>query len=162
VRPWLPALLFLAALVPFPAAALGGQPLAIFVHGAAARTRLLPTYDTVQPIAIRVAGDARQFDEVTITANGPDGNAVVAPLVKGSRGFMGSLHLNVPGTWTLALTTRVGSVTGGISAVSIAVASPVVAEPIPTALGIVAAALCLAGLLLLLRPLLRTAITKRS
>lgn len=162
VRSLLVAVLLSIAAAPLPAAALGGQPLAIFVHGAGARTRLLPTYDDVEPIAIRVAGDARRFDAVTITASGPNGNAITAPLVKGSRGFIGSLRLAVPGTWTLAFTTRVGSITAGIDAVPIAVASPFAAEPVPSALGILGAASCLAGLVLVVRPLVRPTLTKRS
>ncbi len=97
--------LAVVALVPIAAPAFAEQPLAIFVHGSAAHTRLLPTYDSVLPIRVRVAGDARRFDAVTVTANGPDGRSVTAPLVKGASGFIGSLQLKVPGTWTLALTT---------------------------------------------------------
>jgi hypothetical protein len=153
--------LFLAATVlavfaPSAATAAPGQPLAIFVHGAAARTRLLPTYDNVLPIAVRVAGDARHFDAVTITANGPDGHSVTTPLVKGTRGFVGRLRLGAPGTWSLALTTRVGSVTSAITAVPIAVATPLVAEPLASALMALAVALCLAGVTLVVaRPRLR-------
>jgi len=149
------ALAAVAVVLPLRVAALSGQPLAIFLHGAAARTRLLATYDTVQPIAIRVAGDARGFDAVTVTANGPNGNAITAPLVKGARGFVGTLRLAVPGTWTLALTTRIGSVTSGIAAVPIAVASPFVAEPFPSALVVLAGVSFLGGLVLIARPLAR-------
>jgi len=153
-------LLVAAALIAFAPAAAGaaaGQPLAIFVHGADAHTRLLPTYDNVLPIAVRVAGDARRFDAVTITANGPNGNSVTAPLVKGTRGFIGSLRLATPGTWTLALTTRVGSVTSAIVAVPIAVATPLVAEPLATALMAFAAACTLIGVALVARPRLQLA-----
>ena len=162
VRSVLAALLLSIAASPLPAAAVGEQPLAIFLHGGAARTRLLPTYDDVEPIAIRVAGEARRFDAVTVTASGPDGTAITAPLVKGSRGFIGRLRLAVPGTWTLALTTRVGSITAGIAAVPIAVASPFDADPIPSALAILAAASGLIGLLLVVRPLVRPLLKKRS
>jgi hypothetical protein len=164
VRPLVLAVAAATALLPLPAAAaLGGQPLAIFVHGENARTRLLASYDTLEPIAIRVAGEARRFDAVTVTANGPDGNAVTAPLVKGARGFVGTLRLAVPGTWTLGLTTRVGTVTSAVAGVSIAVASPFVVEPLPSALVILAAASFAGGLLLIARPLLRRRpATKRS
>jgi len=147
--------LALATFVPMPAAAASGQPLAIFLHGDAARTRLLETYDNVLPISVRVAGDARRMDAVTIIANGPDGNSITAPLVKGTNGFIGDLKLGAPGTWTLALTTRAGGVSNALAAVSIAVATPFVAEPLPIALFGLAMASCLCGVLLVVRPRLR-------
>jgi hypothetical protein len=155
----------LATFIPLPAAASNGQPLAIFLHGDAARTRLLETYDNVLPISVRVAGDARRMDAVTITANGPGGNSITAPLVKGATGFIGDLKLGAPGTWTLALTTRVGGVSNALAAVTIAVATPFVAEPLPVALFGVALASLACGVLLVVRPRLRrvpTVATKRS
>ncbi len=166
MRSLLFAAVVLATFIPMPAAALSGQPLAIFLHGDAARTRLLETYDTVLPISVRVAGDARRMDAVTITANGPDGNSITAPLVKGANGFIGDLTLGAPGTWTLALTTRAGGVSNALAAISIAVATPLVADPPGRR------SRCsewrrprLCGVLLVVRPRLRrapAAATKRS
>lgn len=154
-----------AAWLPLPAGAVTGQPLAIFLHGSAARTRLLPTYDNVQPIAVRVAGDARRLDTVTVTASGPDGNSITAPLVKGTRGFIGDLQLTVPGTWRLALSTQIGGVPSALAAVSIAVGTPLAAEPLATALFALALLSCAFGLALVVRTRFRrmpATATKRS
>jgi hypothetical protein len=159
------AVLVAAAWFPVPAAAITGQPLAIFLHGSAAQTRVLPTYDNVLPIAVRVAGDARRLDTVTITASGPDGNSITAPLVKGARGFIGDLRLRAPGTWRLALSTQVGGVPSALAAVSIAVASPLVADPLATTLLVLAVASCVCGLALVMRTRFRrvpATATKRS
>ena len=146
-----------------PAISAPAQPLAIFVHGTAARTRVLPKYDTALPIAVRVAGDARRFDAVTLTATGPHGASITQPLAKSTNGFIGTLRLNDPGTWSLALTTRVGELSGALAAVPVAVATPLGVDPL--ALALMALALCsvAAGTIVLrAAPRLARSVRKRS
>ena len=162
----LPAVLAALFLLGTPAAMASPlQPLAIFVHGGAARTRVLPTYETALPIAVRVAGDARRFDAVTLTAKGPHGNSITAPLAKSPEGFIGTVRLVDPGTWTVALTTRVGDLSGALDAVPVAVATPLDAEPLALSLFALSVLSVGAGLLVLRsapRLALRAAARKRS
>lgn len=101
------------------------QSLELVLRGDAADTRALSAYDATIPIALHVDGEAAKFDTVTITANGPDGIAIRTPLARTADGFAGALRLMTPGTWTLALQTQLGSVTGDVANVAVQVVPPV-------------------------------------
>ena len=54
---------------------------------------------------------------MSVVATGPDGSAVRAPLVRTGDTFSGVIDLAQPGTWSLALTTQLGSVSAALAAV---------------------------------------------
>jgi hypothetical protein len=93
------------------------QSLSITLNAESASTKRLPHYRAAAPIAVHVAGDARKFDAVTVTATGPDGTAIRAPLARTSDGFDGALRLVTPGAWTVGLTTQMGAVSNAIATV---------------------------------------------
>ncbi len=116
------AFFFLAMLVgltPVAAGAASHQTLSFVLNSQNASTQRLPHYRAAAPIAVRVAGDARKFDAVTVTATGPDGLAIRTPLARTETGFEGALRLVTPGAWTVALTTRLGPVSDAIGGVSV-------------------------------------------
>jgi hypothetical protein len=137
------------ALVSLRGSSAAAQPLAIFVHGDAAQTRLLPVYGTKAPIAVRVGGDARRFDAVTLTATGPNGTSITAPLFKSRRGFIGTVRLADPGTWSLGFTTRAGALQGALEAVPIAVGTPLGVDPLALTMLLLAAFLVAGGAIVL-------------
>jgi hypothetical protein len=166
------ALFFLLAmLVGFTPAAAGAAPrqmLSIVLNSESASTQRLPHYRAAAPIAVRVAGDARKFDAMTVTATGPDGTAIRAPLARTGAGFEGALRLVTPGAWRIGLTTQLGSVSDAIADVSLDV-EPAHGSQRAGYLAMALAALLLAAGVLVLarRDLLATALaavvpTKRS
>jgi hypothetical protein len=102
-------------------AALSDQAVGFVLQRDAAHTERLPFYRSAAPIAVNVRGDAARLSAVTVTATGPSGNAITAPLVRNGDTFTGALRLVQPGTWTLALTTQLGSVSAALAAVSLTV-----------------------------------------
>ncbi len=50
-----------------------------------------------------------------MTASGPGGEAVAAPLARTGDAFSGDLKLSAPGTWRVALSTQLGSVTAALA-----------------------------------------------
>jgi hypothetical protein len=144
----------LLALVGGSAGAATGQSLELVLHSDVADTRGLAQYDAALPIALRVDGDATQFDAVTVTANGPDGTAIKTVLARTAGGFGGALRLMTPGTWTLALQTQLGSVTGDVADFAVQVVSPVDATAGEVGVGL-SLACVLGGVALLVAPRLR-------
>jgi hypothetical protein len=110
------ALILLAALFGFApmTGAPPSQSLFFVLNADNAATQRLAHYRASAPIAVHVAGDASKFDAMTITAKGPDGTAIRAPLARSGSGFEGALRLVTPGAWTVALTTQLGSVSNAI------------------------------------------------
>jgi hypothetical protein len=98
-------------------AALTRQSIGFVLQRDAAHTERLPFYRSASPIAVNVRGDAAHLSAITVTATGPGGTAINAPLVRDGDTFTGALHLVQPGTWTLALTTQLGSVSAALGAV---------------------------------------------
>ena len=158
----------LLGLAPATAVAAPRQTLSIVLNSDNASTQRLPHYKAATPIAVHVAGDASKFDAVTVTATGPDGTAIRAPLARSGDGFDGALRLVKPGPWMIGLTTQLGAVSGAIDGVSLDV-EPADGSELGGYLGIVLATmLTVAGVLVLVRrDLLATALaalapTKRS
>ncbi len=114
-------LLLLAGLLGFTPAlpGTGPQPLTIALHRENASLARLAHYHTAVPIDVRVAGETQHVDAVTVTAHGPDGTAIHAPLARTANGFEGLLRLAQPGAWTLELTTQLGAVSSAVDAVSL-------------------------------------------
>ena len=110
-----------AAIVVFAAtgaqAAGSAQSLGIVMQHNAAATERLPFYRTTSPIAVNVRGSATKLSGITVTAHAPDGSSFSAPLVRSADGFTGALHLTQPGTWSVALTTQLGSMSTALAAV---------------------------------------------
>ncbi len=165
------AFLLLAAWLGFsPAAGLGSphQAISIVLNSASASTQRLPHYRAAAPISVHVAGDATRFDAVTVTATGPGGLAIRAPLARTQSGFEGALQLATPGAWTIGLTTQIGSVTSAIANVPLDVVPGDGSSLAGYATMVLAALMTIAGALLLVRrDLLSTALatvgpTKRS
>ena len=156
------AFLLLAAwLGAAPAAALGAphQSISIVLNSTSASTQRLPQYRAAAPISVHVAGDAAKFDAVTITASGPGGLAIRAPLARTQSGFDGALRLATPGAWTIGLKTQLGSVSGAISDVPLDVVPGDGSSLAGYATMVLAALMTLAGALLLVRrDLLSTAL----
>jgi hypothetical protein len=105
------------ALVPLAAAAAPRQSLSIVLHADDASTQRLPRYRVAAPIAVRVAGDAKRFDAVTLTAKGPGGIAIRTPLARTPDGFQGAVRLVEPGAWTVGLTAHLGSVSSAVAGI---------------------------------------------
>jgi hypothetical protein len=127
------------------------QSLSITLHAENASLQRLPHYRAAAPIAVHVAGDARKFDAVTVTAKGPDGTAISAPLARTSDGFDGALRLVTPGSWTVGLTTQMGAVSSAIATVPLDVEPGDGSEVAGYATMLFAALLTLAGVFVLVR-----------
>jgi len=95
------------------------QVLAIVVHRDNVATQRLAHYDTTGPIRVRVGGDTLKFQTLSITARGPGGIAMQAPLTRFADGFAGNVRLATPGTWTVALTTNLGYATSAIATIPV-------------------------------------------
>jgi hypothetical protein len=102
-------------------AAGAGQTVAFVLRHNAASSERLPVYRAAAPIRVKVRGDAGGMSAMRVTATGPGGRAVSAPLVKHGDTFTGALDLTQPGTWSLALTTQLGSMTAALAAVPLRV-----------------------------------------
>ncbi len=118
------ALVLLLAVAPAAAIAAPHQTLSIVLRADNASTQRLPHYRVTAPISVRVAGDARRYDSVTVTATGPDGLAIRTPLARTGDGFQGAVRLVKPGMWTIALTAQLGSVFDAIAGIPLDVVAP--------------------------------------
>ena len=79
------------------------QTLGIVLRHNAAATERLPHYRAKTPISINVRRSARApLRTVTVTALGPRGEAITAPLARTGKSFSGDLDLIAPGTWKIA------------------------------------------------------------
>ena len=96
-------------------AAATAQAVGFVLHDNAAATERLPFYRSAVPIAINVHAGASSVNAMTVTAHGPGGSAISAPLVRTGDAFTGALHLTLPGTWTLALTSQLGSTSAALA-----------------------------------------------
>jgi hypothetical protein len=127
------------------------QKLSIVLQRNSAATERLPHYRTAAPIAVNVGGDAARLSSLTVTAHGPGGEAITAPLARNGGGYTGNLRLIAPGTWTVALSTQLGSVTAALASVPLDVVSEDGVD-VATRLAFALAALSIvAGLALVLR-----------
>ena len=113
-----------ALFAPLVAGASMRQSLAITLRNDNAATQTLDHYQVSRPIAVRVAGDTTKFDRMLVTASGPNGAAVQAPLERTSDGFSGTLRLATPGLWTLAVTTQLGQFSTNVANVVLDVVEP--------------------------------------
>ena len=104
-------------------AAASSQTLGITLHRNAAATERLPEYRSAAPITVNVGGYARHLKTLTVTAHGPGGEAVSAPLARNGDTFSGDLRLLAPGTWTVALSTQLGTVSAALASVPLDVVS---------------------------------------
>jgi hypothetical protein len=98
------------------------QTLGITLQRNEAATERLPHYRTAAPIALKVGGAAR-LSSLTVTAHGPGGEAITTPLARSGDTFTGKLRLVSPGTWTVALSTQLGSVSSALTSVRLDVVS---------------------------------------
>jgi hypothetical protein len=147
-------------------AAIPQQTLGIVLHHNRAATERLPHYRTAAPIAINVGGYARRLQSVTLVAHGPGGQAITAPLQRTGETFTGNLHLVVPGTWTVAFSTQLGSVSAALASVPLDVVSEDGADLAARFVFTLSALFIIAGLTLVLRvdgrPLALAYVKKRS
>ncbi len=95
------------------------QALGIVLHHDTAATERLPFYRSNAPITVNVHGGAARAQAMSVTAHGPDGSAVTAPLTPNANGFSGALALTQPGTWTLAVQTQFGMISAGLGEISL-------------------------------------------
>jgi hypothetical protein len=91
------------------------QTLGVVLHGDDAATERQPYYRAAKPIAIHIGGDAARFASLKLTAHGPRGESVAAPLTRSGDAFSGNVQLFAPGIWTLALTTQLGTALANVS-----------------------------------------------
>ncbi|GEM_PF-3303646 len=91
------------------------QALGVTLHHNAAATERLPQYLAAAPIALHVGGYARRLQSLTVTATGPGGEAISTALARSGNTYIGNLHLPVPGTWTVAFSTQLGSVSAALA-----------------------------------------------
>jgi len=117
---------FIAGVIAFVSsgaqAAAPAQTLGIVLQQNSAATERLPHYRTAAPIAVKVGGAAK-LSSLTVTAHGPGGQAITTPLARSGNTFTGKLDLISPGTWTLALSTQLGSVSSALTSVRLDVVS---------------------------------------
>ncbi len=142
------------------------QALGIVLHRNTAATERLPHYRSADAIAVNVGGYARRLRSITVTARGPSGEAVTAPLTRTGDTFSGDLHLTVPGIWTVALSTQLGSVTAALASVPLDVVSEDEADLAARLAFALAALSIVAGLALVVRvngrPLALGLVTRRN
>ncbi len=143
--------LLLLGSVPEAAQAAPHQSLLIVLHSSNASTQRLPQYRASAPIAVKVAGDASRFDAVTVTATGPGGIAIRAPLARTGDGFQGAVRLVKPGPWTIGLTAQLGSVSSAIAGIPLDVVAPDGSETAGYAGLFLAAMMLVAGVFVLVR-----------
>ena len=127
------------------------QTLGIVFHRSHAATVELPHYRTATPLTVNVRGGrSMKLDRVTLTAHGPDGSAVTTPLSRTDNGsFSGNIRLTSPGTWTLALSTQLGS---ALASVPLDVVGDDGAQWAGTLAFCLSALLIVAGVLIIARP----------
>jgi hypothetical protein len=147
-------------------AAGSAQTLGIVLHRNMAATERLPHYRTAAPIAVNVGGDAARLPSLTVTAHGPNGAAVIAPLARTGNTFSGNLQLLAPGAWTVALSTKLGSVSAALASVPLDVVSEDGADLAARFTFALSALLLVAGFALILRvngrPLALAYVRKRN
>jgi hypothetical protein len=147
-------------------AASSEQALGIILHRNAAATERLPHYRAAVPISVNVGGYARRLRSLTVTAHGPEGEAITAPLERTGKTFSGNLQLAAPGTWTVALSTQLGSATAALASVPLDVVSEDGADLAARLTFALAALSIIAGLALVLRvngrPLALVYVMRRS
>jgi hypothetical protein len=85
------------------------QTLGVVLRGENAATERQPFYRVAKPITVRIGGDAARFASLKVTAHGPGGESVAAPLTRSGDAFNANMQLFAPGVWTLALTTQIGT-----------------------------------------------------
>jgi hypothetical protein len=85
------------------------QTLGVVLRGDDAATERQPYYRVAKPITVHIGGDAARFTSLKVTAHGPGGESVAAPLTRSGDAFSGNMQLFAPGVWTLALTTQIGT-----------------------------------------------------
>ncbi len=141
------------------------QSLGVVLHRNHAATERLPHYRSSEPIIVRVAGrQAARLPAITVTAVGP-GGTLSAPMVRTGNTFTADLPLLSPGTWNIAFSARVGTITAALASVPLDVESEDGDLAARIAFGFSALSI-VAGLLLVLRwngrPLLLNYATKRS
>ncbi len=127
------------------------QALGIVLHHDAAATERLPHYRAATPIAVNVGGYTRRLRVVTVTAVGPGGEAVTAPLARTGDTFSGALNLIAPGTWRVAFSTQLGTVTAALANVPLDVVDEDGAAFAARIAFLLAALSIVAGLALVLR-----------
>lgn len=150
-------------------AAASAQELGIVLHHNTAATERLPHYRASAPIAVNVAGYARRLHTLTLTAHGPHGEAIMAPMSRTGQTFSGDLQLLDAGTWTLAFSTQFGSVPAALASVALDVVPGDGAELAARCAFALGALFIIAGLTLVLRAdgrpfalALAARVTKRS
>jgi hypothetical protein len=111
----------------------------------------LPHYRAAAPIAVNVGGYARRLRSVTVVAHGPGGQAITAPLQRTGETFTGNLQLVVPGTWTVAFSTQLGSVSAALASVPLDVVSEDGADLAARLVFALSALFLIAGFALVLR-----------
>jgi hypothetical protein len=157
---------FLAFVSSGAQAAGAAQALGFTLHRTTAATVALPHYHTTAPIAVHVGGKAAHLPPaLVVTAHGPDGSDITVPLVRTGDSFDGALNLSTPGQWTIALSSRLGSVSSALADVPLDVVSDDDADLAARCAFALSAALIVAGLALLLRTRARPiayAFSKRS
>jgi hypothetical protein len=105
-------------------AASSAQTLGVVLHRDRAATERLPHYRAAAPISVNVGGrEAARLSSLTVTARGPGGVAVTAPLARTGDTFSGNLRLLAPGAWTVAFSTQLGSVNAALASVPLDVIS---------------------------------------
>lgn len=147
-------------------AAAPSQTLRIVLHHDVAEAERLPHYRASAPIAVKVGGYAEGLPPLTVVAHGPGGVAVTAPLVRTGETFSGDLRLIAPGTWTVALSAKLGSVSAALADIPLDVVSEDAADRAAHLTFALAALFVVTGLALVLRvngrPLAFAYIRKRS
>jgi hypothetical protein len=146
-------------------AAAPAQSLGVVLHRSHAATERLPHYRSGQPIAVHVEGrEAARLPALTMTASGPNGASLSAPMVRSGNAFTANLPLS-PGTWNVAFSAQLGTITAALANVPLDVESEDGDLAARIAFGFSALSI-VAGLLLVLRwngrPLLLNYATKRS
>jgi hypothetical protein len=71
------------------------------------------------PIVINVESRTTMPAAVSLTATAPDGTTLRLPLARNGTTFTGNLRLAAPGTWTLALSVRFGTVTTALANIAL-------------------------------------------
>jgi hypothetical protein len=127
------------------------QRLGVVLHHNRAATERLPHYLAAAPISVHVGGYARRLQTLTVVAHGPSGEAISTPLARTGDTFSGDLRLIAPGTWTVAFSTQLGSVTAALANVPLEVVNEDAAD-LAGRLTFALSALCIVlGLALILR-----------
>ncbi len=127
------------------------QTLGIVLRHDAAATERLPHYRAATPISVNVGGYTRHLGVVTVTALGPGGAAVTAPLTRSGDSFSGALNLIEPGSWKVAFSSQLGTVTAALANVPLDVVDEDGAELAARIAFVLGALSIVGGLALVLR-----------